>query len=133
MVDVEVGLMALLDDLGYTVTFVDWRDLQNQIDAHGGVLRIRRIGGGGDRDTDNPTVSIQSYANETQANPRAAHDLDGRVWQRFLDILNGAHDGWAAEGVLIENPDKTSGPVELPSTEPTITVVESLYRLDIRN
>lgn len=134
MADVEVALLDFFADVAYTTTVADYRYLQEQITDHGGVLRIRRIGGGADRDADHPTVSIQCYANETQDNPRAAHDLDAAVWGRFLEVLNGSNSGWVG-GVILEDPSRTSGPVELPGPEttPQITVVESLYQITLRN
>jgi hypothetical protein len=130
MADVEVALLAFFDDLAYTVT-VTPGDLGQRITDSGGVLRIRRIGGGADRDNDTPTISVQAFAAESYDNPRAAHDLDAQVWDRFLDILNGDNPGWVG-GVVIEDPSKTSGPVELPYPDPAITVVESIYRLTVR-
>lgn len=136
MADVEAALLALFSDMAWTDTIADFRTLPDMIAAHGGVLRIRRIGGGADRDNDQPQVSVQAYASPTIDNPRATTDLQDAVWGRFLDILNGSRSGWCdlgnGAGVLIEDPSKTSGPVTLPSPVPTITVVESLYRLTIR-
>lgn len=136
MADVEAALLALFSDLAWTDTIADFRTLPDMIAAHGGVLRIRRIGGGADRDNDQPQISVQAYASPTIDNPRATTDLQDAVWGRFLDILNGSRSGWCdlgnGAGVLIEDPSKTSGPVTLSSPVPTITVVESLYSLTIR-
>lgn len=130
MADAEAALTAFLEDLATTVT-VTPGNLKKLLDDGGRVLRVRRIGGGADRDDDNPTISIQSFAAPTKNNPRAAHDLDQEVWDRFLEILNGERTGWSA-GVLFEDPSKTSGPVELPYPDPATRVVESIYRFTIR-
>lgn len=130
MADVEVALLAFFDDLAYTVT-VTPGDLQPRIAGGGKVLRIRRIGGGADRDEDVPVISIQSFAGESYQAPRAAHDLDRLVWERFLGILD--HGPVAVGGVSLDEPAKTSGPVELPYPDPAVTVVESIYRLTVRN
>lgn len=132
MADIEVALLAFFDDLAYTVT-VTPGDLAQRLAGGGKVLRIRRIGGGADRDSETPTVSVQSFAAESyDTAPRAAHDLDAQVWSRFLDVLNGDNPGWVA-GVVIEDPSKTSGPVELPYPDPAITVVESIFSLTVRS
>jgi hypothetical protein len=132
--DVEPGLLEFFEDLAYTVT-VTPGDLKARLADRdvdqGRVLRIRRIGGGADRDDDQPIISFQSMASETQAHPRAAHDLDNEVWERFLEVANGERAGWVA-GFTIEDPTKTSGPVELPYPDPTTTVVESIYRFTTR-
>ena len=135
MVDVEAALMTFFDDMAWTTTVANYTYLPGLISEHGGVLRIKRIGGGGDRDTDRPTVSVQAYGVDTQANPRATHDLAAAVWDRFLEVLNGSRSGWVSEGVLIENPDKTSGPVEIPGpqTSPQIVIYESLFSLTFSN
>ncbi len=132
MADVESALLTFFDDMAFVTTVVDWRYLPENIANRGGVIRVGRIGGGADRDNDIPTLSFQCYASPSQANPRAAHDLEQQVWGRFLEVLNGDRPGWA-DGVVFEDPSKTSGPVRLPSTDPTITVVESIIRLTIRN
>lgn len=131
MADVEAALLDFYADLAYTVT-VTPGDLATRLAAGGKVLRIRRIGGGGDRDNDYPTVSFQSFAAESYEQARAAHDLDQAVWDRLVDIATGLNPGWV-DGVIIEDPSKTSGPVELPYPDPATTVVESIYSMRIRH
>lgn len=133
----ERALMAFLDDLAYTTTVADFRYLAANIAEHGGVLRIRRIGGDTDRDNDRPVISVQAYASDSDATPHATNDLQDDVWSRLLEIDTAVRSGWVDLGsgltVLLESPEKVSGPVELPSPEPTITVVESIYRFTTRN
>jgi hypothetical protein len=130
MADVEAALLEFLGDLAWTTT-VTPGDLPTKIADFGGVLRIRRIGGGSDRDSDQPVVSVQAFAADTIDNPRATHDLAWAVENRFVEVLNGARAGYAA-GVSFDDITKSSGPVELPYPYPAITVAESIYRLTIR-
>lgn len=135
MTDIEAGLLDFFSDLAtcVTVTPGNLKDLLSHAGAlNGKVLRIRRIGGPGDRDNDYPTISVQSYAIENQAHPRAALDLDQSVWQRLIGVLDGATSGWTG-AYAVEDPSKTSGPIYLPYPDPDIAIVESIYRFTVRH
>lgn len=125
MADVEAALLTFLDDLGYTVTTTPM-DLEQRLP----VIRVRRIGGGGDRDNDRPIVSVQTFAKPTSASPRAHLDLAEQVEDRFIDLaLNGPQ---MVDGVCLDEAAKDSGPVELPYPTAGIRTTETIYRLTTR-
>lgn len=117
--------MALLDDLGYTVTTTPV-DLEKRLP----VIRIRRVGGPGDRDNDYPRVSIQAHTRAGSATPRAHFDLAAAIEERLLQIAD--YGPKVVGGVCIEDPRKDSGPVELTYPNPTVRVAETVWRLTTR-
>jgi hypothetical protein len=126
-VDVELALRAYLASLAYCVSSTP-DDLQDLL-ATQGVLRIQRIGGGGDRDTnqDFPNVSIQAFALRTSTVPRAAHDLASDVRDRMEAIYGAA----TSAGVL-DSSETTSGPVEVPWPAAAVAVVQSIFSVVTR-
>lgn len=94
------------------------------------VLRVKRIGGGSDPDNDNPTISVQCFALASPDTPRAAWDLDSVVEEKFFEVTT--YGPQKVGDILMESPDKTSGPVEMPWPNAAITVVESIYRFAAR-
>jgi hypothetical protein len=126
-VDIESALRTYLADLAYCVTSTP-DDLQDRL-LTGGVLRIQRIGGGGDRTTrqDFPDVSIQAFKLRTSATPRAAHELAGAVRDRMEAI-----SGVAATGGVIDSAETTSGPVEVPWPAYAVAVVQSIFGVATR-
>ena len=130
MGDVEVTLMHFYDDLAYTVTSTP-QDVEDRVP----VLRIRRIGGAGDRDNDYPRVSVQAFATPTQAHPRAHFDLAAEVEHKMLQLAEYGPQLVKGTGVVLEVPAgsfKDSGPVELPYPNPAVRVTETVYRLVVR-
>lgn len=131
--DVEPGLLDFFGDLAYCVTSTP-SDLAQRA-ANVGVLRIRRIGGEGDRDVDRPRISVQAYAVADYQNPRASHDLSALVEARFVELATyGTADSAPTPqpvGFLIEAP-AWIGPVELPYADPAISVTETTYQFTTR-
>lgn len=126
--DVEPPLLDWLDDLATAVTSTPI-DLADQVP----MLRVRRIAGGGDWNNDRPTVSVQAFATPTSGSPRAHFDLATQVEDRFMSIaVNGPELVGGASKVVIEDPVKESGPVELPYPNPAVRVTETIFRFTAR-
>lgn len=133
--DVEPALMVYLEDLGWTVTSTP-ADLKTRL-ATSGVLRVKRIGGGSTRNTDDPRVSVQAFTLRDPAKPRSSHTLAGAVEARIAAISDnaGVITIPAALGgglVRLDSGEKESGPVEFPWPDPDVLVVECIYRISTR-
>jgi hypothetical protein len=130
--DVEVVLMEYLSDLGYTVTSTP-SDLADRLP----VLRIQRVGGGSDEDTDRPRVTIQAFVAASSVAPRAAQQLSGQVRDRLVNNNGGWVSGpllteQGVSGVLLDEVSHDSGPIEYPWPDPAIRVAQSIFTLTIR-
>lgn len=137
-VDVEPALMVYLEDLGqgYTSTPPNLKELLTD-PAVGKVLRIKRIGGGSTRNTDDPRVSVQAFTLRDPGQPRSSHKLAGAVEARIAAIADNAGvievpAGYGGGKVRLDSGEKESGPVELPWPDPDVLVVESIYRISTR-
>jgi hypothetical protein len=126
-VDVEAALRAHLADLAYCVTSTP-ENLQDLL-ATQGVLRIQRIGGGGDKATrqDFPDVSIQAFMLRSSTVPRAAQILANTVRERMEAI-----SGTATSAGVLDAADLTSGPVEVPWPAYAVAVVQSIFSVATR-
>jgi len=134
--DVEPALIVYLAGVGYGDT-VTPEDLMDRIAAGGKVLRIRRIGGGATRKTDEPRVSIQVYMLRDADHPRAAHEVAFDI-EDLVDALGSSAPvievpaEYGGGRVIFDSGSKDSGPVELPWPDPAVQVVETLYRISTR-
>ena len=129
MADVEAALLEFFDDLAYTVTSTPL-DLEQRLRNGERVLRVRRIGGAGDRDNDFPRVSLQHYAVASSAAPRAHFDFAEDTEDRLLDLADTGP--LFVAGACLDEAKKDSGPVELPYPNDSVRVTETIYRLTIR-
>ena len=136
--DVEPALMVYLEDLGWTVTSTPANLNEKLADPEvGGVLRIKRIGGGSTRNTDDPRVSVQAFTLRDPAKPRSSHKLAGLVEARIAAIADNAgvieipaeYGGGKAR---LDSGEKESGPVEFPWPDADVLVVESIFRISTR-
>jgi hypothetical protein len=126
MADVEAALLDWLGDLAYTVTSTP-ADLEQQLP----VIRIRRVGGGGDRDNDRPTISIQTFGKPTSGDPRPAHALAAQVEDKFLTVETYGPQPLGPD-LCLDEATKESGPVELTYPNPAVRVTETIFRLVTR-
>lgn len=136
--DVEPALMVYLEDLGqgFTSTPPDLKErlLNPEI---GKVLRIKRVGGGSTRNTDDPRVSVQAFTLRDPEKPRSSHKLAGAVEARIAAIADNAGvieipPEYGGGRVRLDSGEKESGPVEFPWPDADVLVVESIFRISTR-
>lgn len=141
-IDVEPALLVYLEDVAdYVDTWIP-TDLQDRTKRGEKVLRVKRVGGGMTATSDEPTISILAFAAFDAAAPRAAHHLMQAVTSKVLGIgdlalpilipveLGGVEPNGTK--VTLDSGGYQSGPVELPWPDPTVQVVESIFRISTR-
>lgn len=129
MADVDLALTEFFADVAYTDT-VTPDELEELIVEHGGVIRVRRVGGGGDADNDTPRVSVQHFAFLSDDQPRAHFDLAQATEALLFDVAT--YGPQKVGGLVIEAPVKESGPIELTYDNPAVKVTESIFRITTR-
>lgn len=119
--DVELVLLTLLDDLGYTCTFLpdeaEWKAMPSVIVAN-------RVGGGSDGITDRPLVQVGVYAKESRTRAWAVAQ---QVRERMLRA-----GGTAVDGVLIDSVREAQGVQQLPDLNPDNKFVAATFQLSFR-
>lgn len=136
--DVEPALIVYLADLGFGVTFTPVNLKELLVDpAVAAVLRIKRIGGGATRKSDEPRVSIQAFTLRDSTMPRSSHQLARAVEARIVAIADNAPvisvpTVFGGGTVRLDSGSKESGPVEFPWPDQDVLVVETIYRLSTR-
>lgn len=120
--DVERVLADLFADLASaadaTVVTVLPADLQQVLP----VIRVRRLGGGDDRWTDQPRVDIEVYAASREAGKPLALQLQARLLSYPHSTSHGVIDHAATE----------VGPQELPYADQDLRLFPATYRLSLR-
>lgn len=128
MADVELALMLLLDDFGYTTTTTP-----SNLDDVLPVLRVRRVGGSADADNDRPRMSVQVFARTVaDTSPRAHMMLASEVDNFLFKEIPGASVPLGDERVVFDAIARDSGPVELVYPNTSVRVAELLYSLTTR-
>lgn len=119
--DVELVLLTLLDDLGYTCTFLpdekEWRDMPS-------VIVVNRVGGGSDGITDRPLVQVGVYAKDSRTR---AWSVAGQVRERLL-----RSGGQSVDGVLIDSVREAQGVQQFPDLNPDNKFVAATFQLSFR-
>ncbi|WP_052068579.1 phage tail termination protein [Rhodococcoides fascians] len=119
--DAEAVLVTLLDDLGYTCTFLpdekEWRDM----DA---VIVVNRVGGGSDGITDRPLLQVGVYAKDSRTR---AWSVAGQVRERLLNA-----GGTAVDGALIDSVREAQGVQQFPDLNPDNKFVAATFQLSFR-
>lgn len=118
--DAEAVLLAMLDDLGYTCTFLpdqaQWEELAP-------IIAINRVGGGADTITDRPLIQVGVFA---ATRPRA-WQVAGQCRDRIL-----ASGGTRVDGVLVDSARENQGVQQFPDLNPDNKFVASTYQLSFR-
>lgn len=143
--DSEVGVIVLLGDIAQADTVIpsNYREvLAEPPDGAGGLLRVKRVGGGTSARSDNPLISVQALTFLEDDKPRSSHKLLARVTSRVLALgdeapvivipadMGGADDGTVV--VRFESGDVNSGPVQIPWGDEKTVLVECIYRISVR-
>lgn len=119
--DAEIVLLTLLDDLGYTCTFLpddtEWRDMPS-------VIVVNRVGGGSDGITDRPLLQVGVYAKDSRTQ---AWSVAGQVRDRLLRA-----GGRTVDGVLIDSVREAQGVQQFPDLNPDNKFVASTFQLSFR-
>lgn len=119
--DAESVLVTLLDDLGFTCTFLpdekEWRSMDS-------VIVINRVGGGSDGITDRPLLQVGVYAKDSRTR---AWSVAGRVRERLLKA-----GGRTVDGALIDSVREAQGVQQLPDLNPDNKFVAATFQLSFR-
>lgn len=118
--DVELVLLSMLEEFGYTCTFLPD---QGQWDELEPIIAVNRVGGGSDGITDRPLVQVKVYA-DTRAQAWA---VAGLCRDKILTSRASRVDG-----VLIDNARESQGVQQLPDLNPDNKSVASTYQLSFR-
>lgn len=101
-----------------TVVTVLPADLQETLP----LIRVRRLGGGDDRWTDQPRVDVEVYAPSRQVGKPLALALQARLLSFPIPTAHGVIDRASTE----------VGPQEIPYTDQDVRLFVSTYRLSLR-
>ena len=139
--DAEVGFMIHVSDIAPAVTVVP-TSYKDTVTTKGGLLRVKRIGGGLTAKSDEPRISVWGFTLLDTNKPRSSHKLLAQVTSRVLALgeaapvitipenLGGEADGSSV--VRFDGGDVESGPVQIPWADEDLVLVECIYRLSIR-
>jgi hypothetical protein len=120
--DVEKVLEAAFADLaaaaGAVVVTVLPADLQTSLP----LIRVRRLGGGGDRWTDQPRVDVEVYAPSREVGKPLALALQARLLSFPLATPYGVIDRAGSE----------AGPHEISYADQDVRLFAATYRLALR-
>ncbi|MCW2904925.1 MAG: hypothetical protein JWO67_7190 [Streptosporangiaceae bacterium] len=116
--DVEQVLMDLFADLAATVVTFLPADLQQRLP----LVRVRRLGGGDDKWTDQPRVDVEVYA----ADRAAGMPLAKLLQQRLISRPNRTAHG------VIDRAGTEVGPREVPYDDPDTRLFTATYRVSLR-
>ncbi|HET7388428.1 MAG TPA: hypothetical protein VFJ19_17380 [Nocardioidaceae bacterium] len=119
--DIEQAVCDWLADLGETFT-VTPLDLADRLPA----IRVGRIGGQVDQQSDQPTIDIQTYTVRDADDPRSSLNLANAVLDRFLGFP------FMAGPVLVDEAHCSTGPTFIGYPDQTLSVVRAIYTLTIR-
>ncbi|MFC8182403.1 hypothetical protein ACFULT_26325 [Rhodococcus sp. NPDC057297] len=125
--DVELVLLSLLDEFGYTCTFLPddkdpvsglpmWKTLLP-------VIAVNRVGGGTDGITDRPLVQVGVFADTRQQ----AWSVSGQCRNKIL-----ASGGTRVDGVLVDSARESQGVQQFPDLNPDNKFVASTFQLSFR-
>lgn len=89
------------------------------------VIRVRRIGGNSDRETDYPRTVVDVYADTYEVAAELAEDLR----QEFL--VNGSERFRTVHG-RIDRCEVEVAPIEIPYSSPDVHHITATYRLSTR-
>jgi len=119
--DAELVVLSLLDDLGYTCTFLpdeaEWKSMPS-------VIVVNRVGGGSDGITDRPLLQVGVYAKESRTRAWA---VATSVRERML-----RSGGKAVAGVLIDSVREAQGVQQLPDLNPDNKFVAATFQMSFR-
>jgi hypothetical protein len=90
------------------------------------VVRVNRIGGGEDGDTDLPRVRVDVFALASSADPRAAHNEASAIRSELRNLPAVTTHG------RLDRARTDSGPVRMPWSDEAIVRVQQIFRVSTR-
>lgn len=118
--DAEMVLLSMLEEFGYTCTFLpdqaQWAELAP-------IIAVNRVGGGADLITDRPLMQVGVFAETRQQ----AWFVAGQCRNKIL-----ASGGTRVDGVLIDAARESQGVQQFPDLNPDNKFVASTFQLSFR-
>lgn len=118
--DAEAVVLSMLDEFGYTCTFLpdkkEWEELAP-------IIAVNRVGGGSDGITDRPMIQVGVFANTRSE----AWLVAGKCRDKIL-----ASGATRVDGVLVDSARESQGVQQFPDLNPDNKFVASTFQLSFR-